>query len=136
VPLKTTAEEPISLNLTSMIDVLFLLILFFMAATKFSEMDHKLVVRIPRVKDAQGLPAATSAKTVSVAGDGRIAFAGQPVTLAALPRVLAEAKRKDPGLKVSVRCDGEVKQQRFAEVLVACRDVAFAIDLPVAQKLR
>ena len=38
-----------TLNLTSMIDVLFLLIIFFMVATKFDEMERNIEVAVPEV---------------------------------------------------------------------------------------
>ena len=136
MPLKTTAEEPVSLNLTSMIDVLFLLVLFFMAATKFAEMEHKLVVRVPQVKDPKGLEQADAPKTITVASDGRIEFAGRQVTLAALPGLLQEAKRKQPQAKFALRCDRGLPLEQFAEVLLACRGVVPELDLPTTRKKR
>ena len=44
MPLKTTIDELPTLNLTSMIDVLFLLIIFFMVGTEFTDMDRSLRV--------------------------------------------------------------------------------------------
>ena len=41
MPLKLQHDEMPALNLTSMIDVLFLLIIFFMVATKFDEMERE-----------------------------------------------------------------------------------------------
>ena len=43
MPIKTTPLDDIpALNLTSMIDVLFLLIIFFMVGTKFIESDRQI----------------------------------------------------------------------------------------------
>lgn len=39
MPLKIQTEELPALNLTPMIDVVFLLIIFFMAASKFAEVE-------------------------------------------------------------------------------------------------
>ena len=58
MPLKTHTDELPSINLTSMLDVLFLLIIFFMAGTKFSEMDRKIALRVPQVSDHGALTAA------------------------------------------------------------------------------
>ena len=41
MPLKLQHDEMPALNLTSMIDMLFLLIIFFMVATKFDEMERE-----------------------------------------------------------------------------------------------
>ena len=42
MPLKLQHDEPLQLNLTSMIDVLFLLIIFFMVATKFGDLERNM----------------------------------------------------------------------------------------------
>ena len=48
MPLKTHTDELPSMNLTSMLDVLFLLIIFFMAGTKFAEMERKIALACRR----------------------------------------------------------------------------------------
>ena len=42
MPLKTHIDEPPTLNLTAMIDILFLLIIFFMVSTQFTEYERSL----------------------------------------------------------------------------------------------
>ena len=58
MPLKLSQHDDTpALNLTSMIDVLFLLIIFFMVATKFDEMERNVEVAVPMLKNAvQPLP--------------------------------------------------------------------------------
>lgn len=132
MPLKTTVDETPTLNLTSMIDVLFLLVMFFMAGTRFAEMEHKINVQVPRVKDAQGASDASAARTIVIAKDGTLLFDQRPVELAELPRILREAKRQSPDLAVSVRGDHQAILQHLAEVLVACQEVKLlAVDIPV-----
>ena len=53
MPLKLHHHDELpALNLTSLIDVLFLLIIFFMVATKFDEMDRNIQVAVPKVAQA------------------------------------------------------------------------------------
>ena len=53
MPLKIQHHDDMpALNLTSMIDVLFLLIIFFMVATKFDEMERNIQVAVPEVAQA------------------------------------------------------------------------------------
>src|SRR5690242_20795133 len=58
MPLKIQQHDEMpTLNLTSMIDVLFLLIIFFMVATKFDEMERNIEVDVPQVAQAgEGTP--------------------------------------------------------------------------------
>ncbi len=55
MPLKTgTVEEP-KLDLTPMIDIVFLLIIFFMVGTQFTEMERQYDIKLPTVTDAKPL---------------------------------------------------------------------------------
>ena len=59
MPIKTSAlDEMPTLNLTAMIDILFLLIIFFMLGTKFVEEEHRINIDVPRVGGNRGLPRA------------------------------------------------------------------------------
>ena len=53
MPLKTTRDdEMVSINLTPMIDIVFQLIIFFMAGTKFTELERSIGLQVPQVNNA------------------------------------------------------------------------------------
>ena len=54
MPLKTHQDEQPTLNLTPMIDIVFLLIIFFMVGTKFAEMERTVQLEVPKVGDLGG----------------------------------------------------------------------------------
>ena len=54
MPLKTHLDEQPTLNLTPMIDIVFLLIIFFMVGTKFTELERKIALQVPEVSDVEG----------------------------------------------------------------------------------
>ena len=45
--LKTHFDETPNVNLTPMIDIVFLLIIFFMVGTKFTELERQLQLELP-----------------------------------------------------------------------------------------
>ena len=48
MPLKTsTSEELPSVNLTPMIDIVFLLIVFFMVGTQFTDKERQINLKLP-----------------------------------------------------------------------------------------
>ena len=51
MPLKTHADEDPVLNVTSMIDVILVLTIFFMVATKFRDDERKLDLKVPMVSN-------------------------------------------------------------------------------------
>jgi biopolymer transport protein ExbD len=121
MPVKPMMDEPPSLNLTPMIDVVFLLIIFFMLGTKFTEIERKLQLRIPEVAEADMLLPPPDPKVVTVYRDGTVTLDRRPVDLEELRRALESARREFPGLSVLVRGDMETRFQRIAEVLSTCR---------------
>lgn len=121
MPLKTHLDEQPTLNLTPMIDIVFLLIIFFMVGTKFTELERKIGLEVPKVADRGALTAAPERKVVNVFRDGTITLNSVPVTLEQLVEQLADARRQYADLGVLVRGDHQGQFQYVAEVLNACR---------------
>ena len=118
--LKTHTDEQPSLNLTPMIDIVFLLIIFFMVGTKFSELERKIGLQPPQVNDSGALSAAPEAKTINVFRDGRIELDNQPVSITELVNRLASSVAQYPTIGVLVRGDANGRFQSVASVLAAC----------------
>jgi len=135
MPLKTYADEAPSLNLTSMVDVLFCLILFFMAASKFTELERKIGLQVPEVSDRGALTEAPEKKTINVYRDGVIELDKKAVqSLQELTDRLADARRQYPDVGVMIRGDGEGRFQRVAEALNACKQAGIS-ELGISVKL-
>jgi biopolymer transport protein ExbD len=131
MPLRTARDEAPSLNLTSMIDVLFLLIIFFMAGTKFTEMERQIGLKVPQVTEGGSLGVVPDKKVVAVFRDGRITLDKQSVTLDELGRRLTAAREQYPDLGVVVRGDATGEFQHVADVLNMCRRAGI-VELGVA----
>lgn len=131
-------EEIPTLNLTSMIDVLFLLIIFFMVGTKFIESERQIELKVPQVKAGQALSAAPEKKVINVYQDGEITLDRKAVSLVELQQRLAAMRSQYRALGVMVRGDGSAHFQRVAEVLAACKqagisDLAISVELARAE---
>ena len=120
MPLKTHLDEAPTLNLTPMIDVLFLLLIFFMLGAKFTELERSVPVKVPQVSDVDKLPQQSASRTINVTRDGRISLDRQFVKLEELGRVLT-AERAQSELRVLVRGDADTSFQTVAAVLNTCR---------------
>ncbi len=121
MPLKTQFEEQPSINLTPMIDVVFILLIFFMVGTKFTEMERKIRLQVPEVASAGPMSSAPDKRVVNVYHDGRILLDRQEVTLEELTNTLAAARSQYRDLGVLIRGDSQVMFQRVADVMSACR---------------
>jgi biopolymer transport protein ExbD len=131
MPLKSQSEELPVLNLTSMIDVLFLLIIFFMVGTKFVESEQQIELKLPQVQPGAALSAAPEKKVVNVYRDGEITLDRRAVTLEELTDRLSAARSGYKALGVSVRGDGSASFERVAKVLTACKKAGIA-DLSIS----
>jgi biopolymer transport protein ExbD len=134
MPLKTHVDEQPAMNLTSMIDVVLLLLIFFMVGTKFTELERDISLRVPEVVDGAALTAAPAKRVVNVYLDGHITLDAEPVTLDELTDRLASARRQYSDLGVIVRGDGQGTFQRVAEVLNACKQAGVA-ELAISVRL-
>ena len=121
MPLKTYQEDQPTLNLTPMIDVVFLLIIFFMVGTKFTELERNIKLEVPRVSDVSALTSAPEKRVINVYRDGSITFDRTIVSLVELQESLRVARGEYQGLSVLIRGDAAVPFQSVASVLGACR---------------
>lgn len=135
MPLKTHIDEQPTLNLTPMIDIVFLIIIFFMVGTKFVELERNINLKVPQVSDRGTLTAAPQRRVVSVFGDGTITLDRQPVSLEQLTADLTAARSEYAELGVIVRGDAQGAFQNVATVLNAVRQAGIS-DMGIAVRLK
>jgi biopolymer transport protein ExbD len=126
MPLKTHRDEQTSLNLTPMIDIVFLLIIFFMVGTKFTELERNIALQIPQVSNVSALAPAPERRVINVYRDGRVSLDQQLVSLEQLHRSLASAHGQFEDLGVIVRGDADGTFQNVANVLSICRQAGIS----------
>lgn len=126
MPLKLQHDEMPTLNLTSMIDVLFLLIIFFMVATKFDEMERTIDVAVPQVAHAGEGAAPPEPLVVSVTAEGQLALNGKSLTETELVQQLAAARTPLTEPSVVIHGDAKCPFQHVAAALSACRQAGIS----------
>jgi biopolymer transport protein ExbD len=120
-----SGKKQIHLNVTSLIDVLFLLLIFFMLTGTFKRAGE-MQLRLP--ESTTSAPAAESPPhTVDLVAteDGRLILDGQPVDLAALKGRLKDLLAADPGSQVMLKAEEEVSHGRVVRLLDIVRDAGF-----------
>ncbi|MFP6610818.1 MAG: biopolymer transporter ExbD [Pirellulales bacterium] len=122
MPLKTHSDEQPTLNLTPMIDIVFLLIIFFMVGTKFSELERKIGLQVPSVSSNGTLSSEPEKRVVNVYRDGRIELDDQPVSLQQLTQNLTAAREQYSRLGVLIRGDADSRHQSVINVLNSCKE--------------
>ncbi|MFP4055563.1 MAG: ExbD/TolR family protein [Candidatus Brocadiia bacterium] len=116
-------EEEESLPLTPLIDVVFLLLIFFLTATSFYKKERDIKVNPPRSTESK-TPAQTKGEiTVNVRNEedgGLFVVNGQIKSLPDLTQLLSDAAQRNPDQVVIIRGDRRAIHQRIVDVLSAC----------------
>jgi biopolymer transport protein ExbD len=118
--LRPTDDEDPTPNLAPMNDVILVLTIFFMCATKFSGDERQFELDLPEVGGAPVIDAARP-EIVEVAADGPLRLGPDEVTLAELATRLTAARAAQPDLAVMIRGEQAVPHGRMAEIYEACR---------------
>ena len=112
-------KQPPSLMLSPMIDMIFLLLVFFIVSTMYMSEVKTISLALPMAKYSETLK--KSNFTVSLKKDGTLYLEDAPIDLALLlDRVKAEAK-SDTAFSVTIRADEEASYKRVIALIDALK---------------
>lgn len=122
MPLKSDSLEDPQLNLTPMIDVVFLLIIFFMVGARFTEEAHdqKFDVELPTASPVQTMSRLPDPLVISVTRTGKINLKDRELSPEDLLHELKAAKNAYADQAVLIRGDGEGTYQAVIDAMNAC----------------
>lgn len=126
MPLKMEPLEEPNLILTPVIDIMLLLLIFFMVATEFADEERSLDIALPTASDTAALTSLPDPATVNVTAAGEVFLQGEPVAVEDLQTRLATMRENYPGQAVLVRGDGATAYQRIMDVLAAVKRAGIA----------
>jgi len=124
-PVRLKNSEDIYLNLTPLVDVVLLLLLFFMVTTQFSVLPG-LKMNLPAVNAESKVRIEASERLeLSITAEGDIVFENQPTTLAGLSGLLNRAGTAGDEVVVVVSADQGVIYGRIVRVMETLRQAGF-----------
>ncbi len=109
------------LALTSMLDVIFLLLCFFVTASVYSQWESEINIQLPTATSAEEPDRLPGEIVANVAKDGTVRVNGADVSLMQLHDRLAKIARYYPGQAVIIRADRETSYEALVAVIDACR---------------
>ena len=134
MPVRTQPLEEPTLNLTPMIDVILVLIIFFMVATKFAEEERSVELQVPSISSRNAAMAAPEPKIINVHRNGQISLGSRSVSLDELKQQLAAARAQYKRLNVLIRGDTLATHGQMTTVYDACKQAGIA-ELAISVKL-
>ncbi|WP_419188435.1 ExbD/TolR family protein [Stieleria bergensis] len=129
-----TQREFTGANMTPMIDVVFLLIIFFLVSSHLARQENRLPVELPTAATHQPLDMTPVDLTITVDVDGRWLAAGRSVQSAQLQGMLDELVRENPrDVAIRIRTDGSVNYSVVEPILGHCAQSGI-VDVRLAVK--
>jgi biopolymer transport protein ExbD len=114
VQLKSRRTARPSIGLTPLIDVVFILLLFFMLA---SDLDHIYHVDVGTSKSGPAAQEQFSAVLLRVHGDGSYSLVDERIDESDLKLRISTHLERNPGQTVVVQPDGDVRLQSLIDIL-------------------
>lgn len=135
--MKFTSRQPppVSIQLAPMIDILLLLLSFFIISWQFSRSETELNVSVPTAQEGAEPERVRGEIIINVLGDGSIKVEGSAMDLTQLAGKLSAIAKQFENQPVRIRGDGGVAYQRIVEVIDTCQksgiwNISFATQRP------
>ena len=118
-------------QIAPMVDVLLVLLVFFIVTWNFALSENELDVKIPNASKAKPTEQYVGQVVVNVKTDGTIVFNRKALSAAELETKLTELAKLYPDQAVILRADENAKYEYVVDVLDICRssniwNIAFA----------
>lgn len=139
--MKFTSRTPpaIAIQLAPMIDILLLLLSFFIISWQFSKSETELNVSVPTAQEGSESKQMRGEIIINVFADGSIKVEGLMVNRDQLFEKLSAIAKQYPSQPVRFRGDGNVTFQRTVDVIDTCQkagiwNISFATQRPEPEK--
>jgi biopolymer transport protein ExbD len=121
---KSSSTDGEIINISSMLDVMFILIIFFLVTTTFKEEEIDHMVNLPVDAKNQSLTQSTgNLIKINIRKSGAYVLMGKQVTEEQISDWMTTEVEKKPDIKVLIRSDQDAKHLYLANVMSICRHV-------------
>ena len=117
---KNRSKAP-GLAMTSMLDVIFLLLCFFVTVSVYSQWESEISIKLPSATTATDPERLPGEIIVNLAQSGEVKVNGCKLTLDDLKTRLAKVAKFYPGQPVIIRADKATEYEKVVEVIDTCR---------------
>jgi biopolymer transport protein ExbD len=110
---RRSRREAISMDLTPLIDIVFLLLIFFLVTSSFKKEELALLLKLPKTEQGTGNEKKLEQLTIELSNED-IAINGKKSSMEELPATFEKANKES---LINLRVDGDVKYTRLVKVL-------------------
>lgn len=109
------------LEMTALMDVIFLLLCFFVTTSVFSQWESEIAITLPSAKSATVPGRMPGEIILNVSSGGMVSVNGQILSLDELTKRLSRLSKLYPGQPVVIRADKATSYESLVAVIDACR---------------
>ena len=109
------------ISLTSMLDVIFLLLCFFVTISVFSQWENEISIKLPSAGTAEPSDRMPGEVILNLTKEGKVRVNGVELTRQELGSRLAKVANYYPGQPVIIRADKEVRYDDLISLVDTCR---------------
>lgn len=106
-------RESLTMDLTPLIDVVFLLLVFFLVTSVFKKDELALLLKLPKTEQGAGSQKKIEQITIELSNE-EVAIDGEKIEMEGLEANLEKAQKET---LINLRVDGDVRYERLVKVL-------------------
>lgn len=118
---KKTRGGTQGLQMTALMDVIFLLLCFFVTSSVFSQWESEIAIALPSAKSATVPGRMPGEIILNVSAGGMVSVNSQVLSLDELTKRLSRLSKLYPGQPVVIRADKATSYESLVAVIDACR---------------
>jgi biopolymer transport protein ExbD len=127
--------EPAAMQMAPMIDIVFLLLIFFIVTWQFTRSETELDVAVPTASEGSVLARPRGEIIINILADGTIRVDSATLDLTQLEQRLATIAEQFENQPVRIRGDGDVAYRNMVDVINTCQkagiwNISFATQRP------
>jgi biopolymer transport protein ExbD len=119
-------DETYPINVTNMIDVFLLLLIFFLVATTFAKEERDAKVQLPGTAAVRPISAPSKDLVLNIRQDGTVVMDQKELKADELLAALKESQKADPERNLLIRADERSIMKYFAGVAREAREAGFS----------
>ncbi|MBI2095775.1 MAG: biopolymer transporter ExbD [Candidatus Omnitrophica bacterium] len=114
------AKQRPGIQMTSMVDIMFINLLFFMALFVYFHFETELNISVPKAAASAESPVSPEEITINITQEGRMVVNQKELTADALTDLLQKTARLYPGQAVILRADEKTYHEHVVRALDSC----------------
>ena len=118
--IKSPSQDFLGINVIPMIDTMMFLLIFFMMAAKFADIERDARVHPPSSRDVRPLAEIPREIVINVTREGSYLVGGAKSSIPEVDKLLERAVRENPHQAVVIRGDGFSILQFAVNILSLC----------------